>query len=315
MDRYAYALRRLAQLVPVALGVTFVTFLLVHLLPGDPAVAVLGDRATPKLVAQLNHEWGLDRPLPEQYWLFLKRLAHGNLGDSLLYRVPVRGLIQQRLPVTLFLLAYSTVLAVAIAVPLALAGARRKDGATDQVVRAVPVVGLGMPAFWIGLMLITLFAAGDVWKVFPVGGYGHGFIGHLDSMFLPALTVAIGTAPLLIRSLRASLLSVLESDYITTARAKGVPERRVLIKHALRNGVMPMITVLGINLGFLIGGTVVVEKVFALPGVGALIFDGIIERDFTVVQGVTLVLAVLVILVNVVIDITYSLLDPRVRFD
>ena len=141
--------------------------------------------------------------------------------------------------------------------------------------RAIPIVGLGMPAFWVGLMLITLFAA-DVVKWFPVGGYGNGFTGHLDSMFLPALTVAIGTAPLLIRSLRASLLSVLESDYITTARAKGLPERRVLIRHALRNAIMPMVTVLGINLGFLIGATVVIEKVFALPGVGALIFDGIL---------------------------------------
>ena len=314
MDRLAYVLRRLAQLVPVVFGVTFVTFLLVHLLPGDPAVSVLGVHATPQLVAQLHHKWGLDRSLPEQYWLFLKRVAHGNLGDSLLYRVSVRSLVVDRAPVTLLLLLYSTVLAVVIAIPLALLAARRKDGTADQVVRAIPVVGLGMPAFWVGLMLIALLAA-DVVKWFPVGGYGNGFTGHLDSMFLPALTVAIGTAPLLIRSLRASLLSVLESDYITTARAKGLPERRVLLRHALRNAIMPMITVLGINLGFLIGATVVIEKVFALPGVGALIFDGILQRDFEVVQGVTLLLAGLVVLVNIVIDVSYSLLDPRVRYD
>jgi peptide/nickel transport system permease protein len=315
MDRFAYTLRRFAQLVPGALGVTLVTFLLVRLLPGDPALSVLGVHATPQLIAQLHHQWGLDRSLPTQYWFFLERLAHGDLGDSYLYRVPVRTLIVQRTPVTLFLLAYSTVLSVLIAVPLALLAARRKDKTADQVVRAVPLVGLGMPAFWVGLMLIILFAAGDVWKVFPVGGYGNGFRGHLDSMFLPALTVAIGTAPLLIRSLRASLLGVLEADFITTARAKGLPERRVLVRHALRNGVMPMITVLGINLGFLISGTVVVEKVFALPGVGALIFDGVSQRDFSIVQGATLVLAVFVVLVNITIDITYSLLDPRVRFD
>jgi peptide/nickel transport system permease protein len=315
MDRLAYTLRRLAQLLPVALGVTMVTFLLVHLLPGDPAATVLGNRGTPQLIAQLHHQWGLDRSLPEQYWLFLGRLAHGDLGDSFLYRVPVRSMVVQRTPVTVFLLAYSTVLAVLIAVPLALLAARRKDAAADQAVRASPVVGLGMPAFWIGLMLIILFASGDVWKVFPVGGYGTSFTGHLDSLFLPALTVAIGTAPLLIRSLRASLLGVLEADYITTARAKGLPERRVLIRHALRNGVMPMITVLGINLGFLIGATVVVEKVFALPGVGAMIFDGILQRDFSVVQGVTIVFAAFVVLINIVIDITYSLLDPRVRYD
>jgi peptide/nickel transport system permease protein len=314
MDRLAYVLRRLAQLVPVVFGVTFVTFLLVHLLPGDPALSVLGVHATPELVAQLHHKWGLDRPLPEQYWLYLKRIAHGNLGDSLLYRVSVRSLVVGSAPVTLLLLLYSTVLAVIIAIPLALLAARKKDKTADQVVRAIPIVGLGMPAFWVGLMLITLLAA-DVVKWFPVGGYGNGFTGHLDSMFLPALTVAIGTAPLLIRSLRASLLSVLESDYITTARAKGLPERRVLLRHALRNAIMPMITVLGINLGFLIGATVVIEKVFALPGVGALIFNGILNRDFEVVQGVTLLLAGLVVLVNIVIDVSYSLLDPRVRYD
>ena len=314
MDRLAYVLRRLAQLVPVAVGVTILTFLLVHLIPGDPAVSVLGNRATPQLVAQLHKEWGLDRSLPEQYWLFLGRLAHGDLGDSLLYRVPVRDMVIERTPVTIWLLAYSTVLALLIAVPLAILAARRKDGPVDQVVRAVPIVGLGMPAFWVGIMLILLLAA-QVWKVFPVGGYGNGVGGHLVSMFLPALTVAIGTVPLLIRSLRASLLGVLESDYVTTARAKGLPERRVLIRHALRNGIMPMITVLGINLGFLIGNTVVIEKVFALPGVGAMIYDGISQRDFAVVQGVTLVLASLVVFVNIAIDITYSLLDPRVRYD
>jgi peptide/nickel transport system permease protein len=314
VDRLAYVLRRLAQLVPVAVGVTILTFLLVHLIPGDPAVSVLGNRATPQLVAQLHKEWGLDRSLPEQYWLFLERLGHGDLGDSLLYRVPVRDMVIQRTPVTLWLLGYSTVLAMLIAVPLATLAARRKDGPVDQVVRAVPIVGLGMPAFWVGIMLILLLAA-QVWKVFPVGGYENGLRGHLVSMFLPALTVAIGTVPLLIRSLRASLLGVLESDYVTTARAKGLPERRVLIRHALRNGIMPMITVLGINLGFLIGNTVVIEKVFALPGVGAMIYDGISQRDFAVVQGVTLVLAALVVLVNIVIDVSYSLLDPRVRYD
>ena len=314
MDRAAYTLRRLAQLVPVALGVTILTFLLIHLIPGDPAASILGTRATPPLIAQLHHQWGLDRPLPTQFWLYLKRLAHGDLGDSLFYHVPVRSLIVDRLPVTLLLLFYSTVLAMAIAVPLALIAARKKDGTSDQAVRAIPLVGLGMPAVWLGIMLILLLAAGGP-KIFPVGGYGNGAWGHTKSLFLPALTVAIGTAPLLIRSLRTSLLAVLQSDYVMTARAKGIPERRVLFKHALRNGIMPMITVLGINLGFLIGNTVVVEKVFALPGVGALLYDGISQRDFSVVQGVTLVLAALVVLVNVAVDITYSLLDPRVRFD
>jgi len=314
MDRLAYTLRRLAHLVPVAFGVTFLTFLLVHLIPGDPAVTILGVRATPALIKAFHHAWGLDQSLPEQYWLYLKRLAHGNLGVSLFYRTPVRSLVIDRTPVTLFLLAYAAILSVLIAVPLAVLAASRKDGLRDHVVRGIPVVGLGMPPFWIGIMLILLFAA-DVTKIFPVGGYGHGFVGHLESMFLPGLTIAIGLAPLLIRSLRASLLQVLESDYIATARSKGLPERRVLVHHALRNSVMAALTVLSINLGFLIGGTVVIEKIFALPGDGALIFDGIANRDFAVVQGLTLVFATLVVLLNLVTDILYSFLDPRVRFD
>jgi peptide/nickel transport system permease protein len=314
VDRLAYTLRRLAQVVPVAVGVTMLTFLLVHLIPGDPALTVLGTRATPQLVADLHQKWGLDRSLPEQYWLFVQRLAHGDLGVSLIYGVPVRSLVLDRVGVTLWLLAYGTVLAILIAVPLATLAARRKDGPADQIVRAVPVVGLGMPSFWIGLMLILLLAA-DVVKIFPVSGYGTGALGHFKSMFLPSLTIAIGTTPLLIRALRSSLIGVLESDYITTARAKGIPERRVVVRHALRNGLMPMITVLGINLGFLVGTTVLVEKVFALPGVGALIYDGISQRDFEVVQGVTLALAAFVVLLNVTIDIVYLLLDPRVRFD
>jgi peptide/nickel transport system permease protein len=314
VDRLAYTLRRLAQVAPVAVGVTMLTFLLVHLIPGDPALTVLGTRATPQLVADLHQKWGLDRSLPEQYWLFVQRLAHGDLGTSLIYGVPVRSLVIDRIPITLWLLAYGTLLAIIIAVPLAVLAARRKDGPADQIVRAVPVVGLGMPSFWVGLMLILLLAA-DVFKIFPVSGYGTGAFGHLESMFLPSLTIAIGTTPLLIRALRSSLIGVLESDYITTARAKGIPERRVVVRHALRNGLMPMITVLGINLGFLVGATVLVEKVFALPGVGALIYDGISQRDFEVVQGVTLALAAFVVLLNVAIDIIYLLLDPRVRFD
>jgi peptide/nickel transport system permease protein len=314
MDRLAYTLRRLAQMVPVVLGVTVLVFFLVHLVPGDPAVTILGVRATPRLIEEFHRQWGLDRSLLEQYWLYLRRLLHGDLGTSFFYRTSVSSLVADRAPVTLFLLCYSAVLSLLIAVPLALLAATKKDGLRDQVVRAVPVVGLGMPPFWVGIMLILLFAA-DVFQIFPVGGYGTGFTGHLQSMFLPALTVAIGLAPILIRSLRSSLLAVLESEFVTTARSKGLPRRRVLLRHALRNAVAPMLTVLAVNLGFLVGGTVVIEKIFALPGLGALMFDGIANRDFAVVQGVTLVFAVLVVLVNLTSDIVYSFLDPRVRFD
>ena len=313
MDRLSYVGRRLLQMVPVALGVTILVFFMVHLIPGDPARTMLGARATDQAVAHLRHEWGLDRPLMEQYWLFMKRLAQGDLGDSLFYDTPVLSLIFERVWPTVWLLAYATVLALLISVPLATLAATRKDGSVDQLVRAIPLFGLGMPPFWIGIVLILLL--GLRVPLFPVGGYGEDFLGHLYSMFLPGLTVALFLTPILIRSLRASLLTVLESDYITTARSKGIPEWQVLLRHAVRNAIISTVTVLGVNIAFLVGGTLVVEKVFALPGIGALMVDSIFNRDFPVVQGVTLVFAVLVVLVYLITDVVHSLLDPRVRYE
>ena len=305
--------RRLLQLVPVAVGVTIVVFFMIHLIPGDPARTILGIHATPRAIAILHKEWGLNRPLISQYWLFMDRLLHGNLGQSLYYGVPAAPLIFQHVPATLWLIIYAAVLAVIISVPLAMIAATRKDGIRDHVVRAVPLVGLGMPPFWVGFLLIYGF--GISFKLFPVGGYGTGPLGHLHYMFLPALTVAIALAPVVIRSLRASMLSVLGADYITTARSKGVPGTRLFVRHVLRNAVIPAITVLGINIGFLIGGTVIIENVFAIPGIGQLMIQSIFQRDFPVVQGVTLVFAVLVVLVNLLADMTYASLDPRVSFD
>jgi peptide/nickel transport system permease protein len=300
-------------MVPVALGVTILVFLMIHLVPGDPARTMLGIRATDKNVAVLHHRWGLDQPLPAQYLLFMGRLLHGDLGDSLFYRVPTTVLIQGRLSATLLLLLYAVILSVLIAVPLATLAATNKDRLVDHVVRAIPLVGLGMPSFWLGIMLI-LFVGLDL-RLFPVGGYGEDLAGHLYSMVLPGLTVAIAISPLLIRSLRTSMLAVLESEYVATARSKGLSERRVLIRHVLRNAAIPAVTVLGVNIAFLVGGTLVVENVFALPGIGNLMIQSIFNRDFPVVQGVTLVFAVLVVLVNLSTDIAYSILDPRVRFD
>jgi peptide/nickel transport system permease protein len=305
--------RRLLQLVPVAVGVTIIAFFMIHLIPGDPARTILGIHATPQRIALLHQEWGLDRSLASQYWLFIDRLLHANLGQSLIYGTGASTLIWQRLPVTLWLIVYATVLAVVISVPLAMIAATRKDAVRDQLVRAVPLLGLGMPTFWVGFLLIYGF--GIKLRLFPVGGYGDGFTGHLRSMFLPSLTVAIALAPVVIRSLRASMLNVLGADFITTARSKGVPGRRLFLRHVLRNAVIPAITVLGVNIGFLIGGTVVVESVFALPGVGQLMINSIFQRDFPVVQGVTLVFAVLVVLVNLLADMAYAALDPRVSFD
>jgi peptide/nickel transport system permease protein len=309
-----YVARRLAHMIPITLGVTALVFLLIHLVPGDPARTMLGTRATAEKVALLHRQWGLDKPLPVQYERFLVRLLHGDLGSSLFYSVPAGRLVVDRLPVTLWLIGFAALLAVVIAVPLSALAATRRDKPVDHVVRAVPLVGLGFPQFWLGIMLLLALALHSG-RVFPVGGYGQGFVGHFRSMFLPGLTVALGIAPILIRSLRAALLEVLESEYVTTARSKGLPERRVLLNHALRNAVVSTVSVLGVNIGFLVGGTLVVEQVFALPGLGQLMINSIFQRDFPVVQAVTLAFAVMVVLVYLLTDIAHALLDPRVRFD
>jgi peptide/nickel transport system permease protein len=308
-----FVVRRLLMLIPVAVGVTIVAFFMIHLIPGDPARTILGLHATPQRIAILHKEWGLDRPLVSQYWLFMDRLLHGNLGQSLYYGGSAATIIFQRIPPTLWLIVYSAVIAVVISVPLATIAATRKDAVRDQVVRAVPLLGLGMPPFWVGILLV--YALAIKVRAFPVSGYGNGFFGHLHSMFLPALTVAIALAPVVIRALRASMLNVLGAEYITTARSKGVPASRLFLRHVLRNAVIPAVTVLGINIGFLVGGTVIIENIFAIPGIGQLMINSVFQRDFPVVQGVALVFAILVVLVNLLADLSYAALDPRVRFD
>lgn len=311
MRHLTVILRRLVQMVPVLLGMTILVFLMIRLVPGDPARAMLGVHATPDSVARLHHEWGLDQPLVTQYVRFLGRLVHGDLGTSLFYDVPAASLIASRLPATLLLLLFAAVLAMLAAVPLAGVAATHRNRWPDHLVRLVPLLGLGMPAFWIGSILILLLALRL--RVFPVGGFGTTFPAHVAGVVLPATTIAIGIVPLLVRSLRTSMLSVTEADFVTTARSKGLPPGRVLIRHVMRNAVLPTITVFGVNIGFLIGGTVVVETVFALPGIGSLMVQSVLNRDFPVVQGVTLLFGVLVVLVNLATDLVYSTLDPRVR--
>jgi peptide/nickel transport system permease protein len=304
-------LHRLVQMVPVLIGMTILVFFMIHLIPGDPARAMLGIRATPAAVAALHHSWGLDKSLPAQYLAFLGRLLHGDLGTSLFYHVSTSSLIGSRLDATLLLLLFAAVFSVIITVPLASLAVSHKDGWQDHVVRVVPLLGLGMPSFWIGSTLILLLALDA--HIFPVGGFGTNLPDHLESMVLPGLTIALAISPLLIRSLRASMLAVSEADYVATARSKGISARRVLFRHVMRNGLLPTITVFAINIGFIIGGTVVVETVFALPGVGNLMVQSIVNRDFPVVQGATLLFGFLVVLVNLGADLMYSLLDPRVQ--
>ena len=314
MSLAGYVARRLLQMTLVIFGVTFLVFFLIHLVPGDPARTILGTKATPERIQLLHEEWGLDKPLPVQYERYMERLVHGDLGTSLFYNVSAGRLVLERLPVTLWLIGLGGLFSVLISVPLATIAAARREGVSDHVIRAVPLVGLGFPSFWLGIMLLLAFSLNSG-RLFPVGGYGTGPLGHLHSMLLPAFTVALGLVPILVRSLRASLLEVFESDYIATARSKGLPERRVLIRHGLRNAIISTISVLAVSIGFLVGGTLIVEQVYAMPGIGQLMINSILQRDFPVVQAVTLVFAIMVVLVYLLADIVHAALDPRVRFD
>ena len=307
-----YIARRLVQLVPVVFGITLVLFFLLRLLPGDPATAMLGDRATDEAIVRMNHHLGLDRPIYVQYAYFLRNLATLDLGQSIKFGVPVSSLLFGRLQVSLSVVAVTLVLCCLISIPLGILAALKKDSLIDNLVRSTFTVLMLMPSFWVGILLIIFF--GVRLHLFPVSGYGTSFFDHLHHLFLPALTISLAISPILIRTLRSSILDALNADYVKTARAKGLRESTVVTTHVLRNALIPSMTLLGLSIGGLMGGTVILEKVFSLPGAGALLIDSIGARDYPVVQAATMIFATLVILVNLATDVLYSILDPRVRF-
>jgi peptide/nickel transport system permease protein len=307
-----YIARRLVQLVPVVFGITLVLFVMLRLIPGDPSSVMLGERATDEAVARLNRQLGLDQPIYIQYIYFLRQLATFNLGTSIRFQIPVARLLGERLLVSLSVVGVTLVLTCAIALPLGILAALKKDSLLDNMVRSVFMVMMLMPSFWVGILLIIFFSI--KLGLFPVSGFGTTPIDHLWHLFLPALTIALAITPVLVRALRASILEALASDYVKTARSKGLRERSVIMAHVLRNALIPATTLLGLSIGALMGGTVILEKVFALPGAGALLIDSISARDYPVVQAATLIFATLVILVNLATDVVYSFLDPRVRF-
>lgn len=299
-------------MIPVLVGVTIIVFLMVHLIPGDPAAAMLGDQATDVSVARVHKQLGLDKPLYEQYFYFMRNLGELKLGDSIKFRVPVSSILFERLKVSLSLVVVTVLLTVIISLPLGILAAIKKDSLLDNIVRSTLMVTMVMPSFWTGIILILLFSIH--FRFLPVSGYGTNPVQHLVHLILPALTISLGLAPILIRSLRTSILDTFRSDYIKTARAKGLEERSVMTVHVLRNALIPTVTLLGISVGFLMGGTVIIEKVFSLPGAGLLLIDSVSARDYPVVQAATLIFALLVILVNLATDIIYSFIDPRVRY-
>ena len=306
----SYIFRRVLQLIPTWIFIVIVVFTLVRLLPGDPASAILGDRALDADVARINHELGLDQPLPVQFLIFARQVMTGNLGDSINLKTPVVDLIAQRLPVTLLLTGMAALIALALAVPLAFLAAVRQDRVADTTIRGAFQIGLSVPVFYLGLILLTVFAATLHW--FPVGGYGDTFLEHVYHLFLPAVTLALSLSAVLMRNLRAAIIGVLGAEYVDFARAKGLKARLVLLRHVLRNALISTVTLFGLSIGTLLGGAVITETVFAVPGAGRLMIESIYGRDYPVVQGMTLALAVLVSLTFLLTDIIQAWLDPRV---
>ncbi len=297
----------------VLIGVTLIIFSMIHLVPGDPAFLILGDRATEEKAAELRHQLGLDQSLPLQYWHFISGLLHGNFGMSLLYRQPVNNLVFRRIPVTFFLTGYAMVLTAIITVPISLWAATHRNKLSDHLIRAGFLFALTTPSFWLGILLILLFSLRL--HLFPVAGYGENFPQHLRYLFLPSLTLALNLSAVLIRNLRNGIINTLDSDFVRTARAKGLGNRTVLIAHVLRNALVSTVSIFGLQFGALIGGTVVIETIFAIPGMGQLLFTSITARDYPVVQAITVITAFLVIVVNLIVDLSYSFLDPRVSYE
>jgi ABC-type dipeptide/oligopeptide/nickel transport system permease component len=306
-----YLLHRLLLGIVVLFGLAVATFLIVHLAPGDPVRQALGGRASPAQVAAIRHEVGLDRPLPEQFWDYLKDAVSGNFGTSFAQSAPVGELVGHRIAPSAILIGYGLLVAVVIGVPLAILAAVRPNGVLDNGVRLVATLSFAMPLFWLGLVLALVFGLELHW--FPVSGYESGIGGILRTLTLPAFTLGLALTVVVVRTLRSSLLEVLRSDYIDAARARGFSERRIVGKHALRNAVMPTITILAINVGFLIGGTVVIEAIFRIPGLGTLLVEAVQRSDYQLVQGLVLLAGATVVLVSLVADLLQAIIDPRVR--
>jgi peptide/nickel transport system permease protein len=312
-----YIVRRLLLALPVLLLVSIGIFSLIHLAPGDPLTAILGEeRADPQVIAVLEARLGLDQPPPIQYLRWLGRVVQGDLGYSFYLRQQVGQVILDRLPVTLQLAAMAVVLSLLLALPLGILSATRRGSWLDLLSGTLAAIGSSMPAFWLGVLLILVLAV--QYRLLPPYGYVRptdDLLGNLKSLILPSITLAAGYTAVLSRLIRASLLDVLGEDYIRTARSKGLRERIVISHHGVRNALLPVITVVGLETGRLLGGAVVTETIFALPGIGRLAVDSVLSRDFQTMQGVTLLMAGALLLSNLVADLLYGAADPRIRYD
>ncbi|MFW6328652.1 MAG: nickel ABC transporter permease [Alkalispirochaetaceae bacterium] len=304
---YQYILRRLLLTIPVVFGVSLIVFGIIRLLPGDPARALAGVNATPEYIEQVRERYGLNDPVYVQYGRFLEGVVTGDLGTSVFSRRPVTAEIRERFPRTLVLASISLFIATIVGVSAGIISATRRNSVFDNVSMFVALVGVAAPVFWMALMLQLLFSVRL--RLLPATG-----MGGVEHLVLPSITLGMASAALMARITRSSMLDVLRQDFITTARAKGLAERVVIYKHALKNALIPVVTVLGLQFGILLGGAVLTETVFAWPGVGRLLVDAILRRDYPVVQGTVMLLALLFVLINLVVDVIYAYLDPRIHY-
>jgi peptide/nickel transport system permease protein len=306
---YAYFARRVLSTIPVVFGVTLLVFSMLHLVPGDPVKIMLGEfQASPAQIAKLQSQLHLDEPLPQQFGRYLWNALHGDLGRSIRSNKPVTQEIKDNLPSTLQLAIAGLLVAVLIGIPLGVLAAVKQYSWLDASSMLTALVGISMPSFWLGLLLIFAFSL--KFRIFPATGGGD--FRHL---VLPAVTLGLGASAIIARLTRSSMLEVLRNEYVTTARAKGLRESRVIIRHALKNALIPVVTIFGLQFGQLLAGTVVIETVFARPGIGRLIVDAILNKDFPLVQGIVLVIAISYVVVNLIVDLLYAFLDPRIRYD
>jgi len=309
-------LRRLLSALPILLIVSLITFAMIHLIPGDPAAAIAGLSATPQQIENIRHDLGLDQPLLSQLVRWYVNLAHGDLGRSLLLGQPVLSATMFRLPVTIGLSLYALLVTLLIGLTSGVLAALRQNTWVDQAAMIFAMIGISLPNFYLGLLMIILFAVDLGWL--PSGGYvalADDPLGWLASMTMPAISLALLLAGLLARITRSTMLEVLRQDYIRTARAKGLPRRLVVLKHALANALIPIVTVIGIIVSLLISGAVVTETLFSIPGIGQLLTSAVLNRDYPMVQGGLLIVTALLVLVNIGVDIVYAFLDPRVHYD
>jgi len=315
LNMFAYILRRLLQTIPVMLVVAVFIFLMLRLTPYDPAAIIAGDSATAEQVAQIRSQLGLNDPIVQQFFNWLGKVLSGDLGQSFFFKKTVAELIGERIEPTLSLAFFTIVIAVLVAVPLGVLAAHRQGTWIDRVVMGFSVLGFSVPTFVVGYILIYVFAVWLNWL--PVQGYQHiseGVWGWAERLILPALTLSVIYVALIARMTRASVLEVLSEDYIRTARAKGQIERRVLFRHALRNAAVPIVTVIGLGIALLIGGVVVTESLYTIPGLGRLTVDAVLARDYPTIQAVILLFSFVYVMINLAVDLTYTLLDPRIRY-